>query len=133
MKKRLVSVLLGSTLVAGALARAGAPPPPSPPKKTPELVEKGKAAFNVYCVPCHGPTGDGDGPAAITLSPRPRRFKDEPFKLGDRPEEVWRTITVGSPGTAMVGWPSIPDEDRWGLTYYVLSLRPAPKGKVKKK
>lgn len=125
MKKRIGIALTGSIALAGLVAPTARGAGVTPPKKTPALVEKGKAAFGIYCVPCHGATGDGDGPASAALNPRPRRFRSDPFKLGERPEDVWKTITDGSSGTAMVGWASIPEEDRWGLVYYVLSFRPA--------
>ena len=111
--------LAGAVILPGGPALGGAPP-----RKTPELVEKGKATFATLCAPCHGTTGDGDGPASSALVPRPRKFKSEPFKFGESPDEVWKTIMNGSPGTAMVGWTALSDEDRWALTYYVLSFRP---------
>ena len=103
--------------LAGAPAGARAAPPPSP-----ELIAKGKATFATTCVPCHGETGDGAGPAASALDPRPRNF-GEPFKNGDKPDNVMKTLTDGLPGTAMVTFAALAEEDRWALTYYVLELR----------
>ena len=30
-----------------------------------ETVDSGKALFDTYCQTCHGPNGDGNGPAAV--------------------------------------------------------------------
>lgn len=92
------------------------------PPASPELIAKGKAVFATTCVPCHGELGDGAGPAAAALEPKPRNF-GEPFKNGDKPENVMGTLTTGLPGTAMVTFAALAEEDRWALTYYVLELR----------
>jgi high-affinity iron transporter len=107
-----------STTALTATARAA-----KAPKETPALLAKGKAAFNANCVPCHGERGDGNGPLGKALTPKPRAFATEPFKQGDSPEQVYKTISEGVPGTPMVGFPALPEEDRWGLAYYVLKLK----------
>ena len=94
-----------------------------PPKSSPALLAQGKKAYGMYCLPCHGAKGVGDGPSAATINPKPRNFIKDPFKFGTKPEEVFKTITNGSPGTAMAPFMAIPEQDRWALAYYVLSLR----------
>ncbi|MBI2374187.1 MAG: cytochrome c [Deltaproteobacteria bacterium] len=97
------------------------------PKSTPELLGRGKAAFTVNCVPCHGEKGDGNGPAGQALNPKPRNFGTDPFKSGDKPEQIMKAISEGLPGTAMVAFAHIPEEERWGLVYHVLELQKAGK------
>lgn len=41
---------------------------------------EGHSLFIAHCAPCHGPTGRGDGPAAIALSVSPRDFWQERFR-----------------------------------------------------
>ncbi len=61
-----------------------APPAPAKTPDTPsdqnEAVEAdakvGKADYQVYCASCHGETGEGDGPVAQALSPKPARHSD---------------------------------------------------------
>lgn len=36
----------------------------NPVPKTSESLDRGKEVFGIYCYPCHGPTGQGDGPVA---------------------------------------------------------------------
>ena len=37
---------------------------------------KGQEVFTTFCVVCHGETGQGDGPTAASLDPKPRNFTD---------------------------------------------------------
>jgi cytochrome c oxidase cbb3-type subunit 2 len=45
------------------------------------------------------------------------------FKSGPTVEDIYRTMTTGLSGTPMPSYrDAFPDEDRWALAYYVLSL-----------
>lgn len=94
-----------------------------PMKSTPELLAKGKTSFTTNCAVCHGEKGDGNGPAGAAMSPKPRNFAKDKFKKGDKPEQVFQSITKGLEGTAMAPFGHLPEDERWGLTYYVLSLK----------
>lgn len=125
MKKIVLTVM--ATLLLASTAFAG----PKAPKKTDALLKKGKAAFTTNCVACHGDKGLGDGPAAVALNPKPRSFVNDKFKQGDKPAQVFETISKGIAGTPMIGYGHLSEEDRWGLVYHVLSFRKADK-KTKK-
>ena len=43
--------------------------------------DAGVAAYNMYCVTCHGATGKGDGLAAASLTPKPADFSAGAFKF----------------------------------------------------
>lgn len=103
------------------------------PKATPELLAKGKAAFEANCVTCHGATGHGDGPAGLYMDPRPRDFGKDRFKQGATPEEVFVSITHGVKDTAMVGFAHLSEEERWALSHHVLTMVPAQLKKGGKK
>ncbi len=122
----LVSLAAAVAVLLAPAARAG-----EPPKKTPELLEKGKASFAKNCAACHGAKGEGDGAVAAALNPRPRNFATDPFQYGSSAAQVFATLGKGSPGTAMIGFTHLPEEDRWGLAYYVLELKSAGKGAKK--
>jgi len=99
-----------------------------PPAKIDQaLLDKGKAAFAVNCMACHGEKGAGDGPGAAALNPKPRNFTTDPFKQGDTPDAVFKTIGGGVPGTAMVAFAHLGEDDRWALAHWVLELRKAGK------
>jgi len=60
---------------------------------------------------CHGELGDGAGPAADFLRPRPRDFRQGLFKIrttqsGQLPsdQDLDTVLTNGMPGTGMPGW-----------------------------
>jgi mono/diheme cytochrome c family protein len=93
--------------------------------------EHGGALFQTHCVACHGTLADGKGPAASALVPAPRNFLDPEAKWsrGRQPLDVYRTISQGSSGTAMVGFSAaLPVQDRWALAHYLAGL-PGVKGR----
>jgi len=109
-----LSLLAGAALLGAPLARAAAP------EKTPALVEKGKASFSRNCVACHGPRGEGDGPAAKALKPRPRNLVAEPA-AGGAPA-IFQVLSSGVKGTGMIAYKHLPEEERWALAYFVEGL-----------
>jgi len=114
------ALLAGVSLALGAQARAA-----DAPKKTPELVEKGKSLFAKSCVSCHGPKGEGDGLAAKALNPKPRNLVTDPVKGGA--PAIFEVLANGKKGTAMISYKHLPEEDRWALSYYVDGLKGAKK------
>jgi mono/diheme cytochrome c family protein len=93
------------------------------PAKTEELLERGKATYDIYCVACHGEAGAGDGSAAARLDPRPRDFRTGKFKRGSRVDQIFDTLGKGLPGSAMVKFTNLTEADRWALAFYVLDLK----------
>ncbi len=61
---------------------------------------KGKKHYEAICSACHGPQGDGNGPAGSSLSPKPRDFTDAAV-MGELSDEY--LIKVISEGGAAVG------------------------------
>lgn len=116
----LTSSLIGLSLSSVVLAGAA-------PKATPELLAKGKIAYETNCLMCHGDKGDGNGVAGAAMNPKPRNFLKDKFKLGDKPEGVFKSISEGLPGTAMAAFAHLSEEDRWAITHYVLSFRKGKK------
>lgn len=105
-----------------------------PPRvdQTEEAVQAGKEIYETYCYYCHGKEGDGNGPIAKYLWPRPRDFTAGAFKLrttlsGELPtdEDLFRTVTLGMAGTAMPEWGSLlSEEERWQVIYYIKTFDP---------
>ncbi len=56
----------------------------------------GRDIYNGSCWVCHGPEGNGKGPAARNVDPPPRDFTSPEFHIDGREEEVYRTISVGA-------------------------------------
>lgn len=90
---------------------------------TPELIARGKTLYETNCISCHGEKGDGKGPAAVALTPKPRNFLEEEFKYGDDVQSIFKTLEKGSPGTAMPSFAQLSSDDRKALAAYVGSFR----------
>ncbi len=101
-----------------------------------EWIQHGKEVYLRRCVGCHGQKGDGNGPAATFLNPRPRDFRDGVFKFRVTPSgalptegDLYRTITRGVRGTAMPPWHEIPEKERLAVILFIKSFSPAWKDK----
>ena len=117
MRTLMIGYKVGFILLVSGSIFAG------PPKATPELLEKGKAAYSTNCLTCHGEKGDGNGPAGAMMNPKPRDFAVGKFKKGNKPDQVFKTITNGLAGTSMAGFGHLSEEERWALAHYVLSFK----------
>ncbi|MGA3244348.1 MAG: cytochrome c [Bacteroidota bacterium] len=90
---------------------------------TVELVNKGKEVFGTLCASCHGDNGEGDGPTAVTLNPKPRNFHQlTGWKNGSKVSQIYKTLQDGIPGSAMASFSYLPPHDRFALIHFVRSL-----------
>lgn len=94
-----------------------------------ELIERGRLAYMTYCVGCHGVEGDGNGPAAPFLDPRPRDFTSGVYKFRTTPSgalptdaDLHRVITQGVLGTSMPSWQLLPENQRVALIAFLKTL-----------
>jgi mono/diheme cytochrome c family protein len=130
MKRLLWVVLLSSFFIFSSLGQSLGQS--APPKKTPELLAQGKKLYEQNCMPCHGPKGDGKGPAGALLKPPPRDFNRPlsqwTYSKGDL-KKVFDVISKGIPNTAMVKWDQLSEQDRWALVYFVEGFATSPKKK----
>jgi len=91
----------------------------------------GKPLYLRECSGCHGERGNGAGPAADFVDPRPRDFTKGPFKFrttesGKPPAtaDILRTIEHGIPGTAMPSFAFLTDDERTKIAAYILKRPP---------
>ncbi|MGH2650708.1 MAG: cbb3-type cytochrome c oxidase subunit II [Actinomycetota bacterium] len=99
--------------------------------QTLKLVERGREVYMQRCVGCHGETGDGNGPAATFLQPRPRDFTTPAFKFRTTPSgslptdgDLFRTITRGVRWTAMPTWHELHEKDRLAVLPFIKTFAP---------
>lgn len=86
-----------------------------------EAAVEGVQVFRNYCVSCHGETGKGDGVAGQSLEPMPKDLSQVSAVAGD--DFLFWRISNGSPGTAMIGWNGILDEEQiWQVVAYIRTL-----------
>jgi mono/diheme cytochrome c family protein len=84
-----------------------------------ESLALGKASYEKSCLPCHGSTGDGKGPAAATLAPPPSNFK----RIQPDFDYIQRVLRDGIPGTSMPVWKDqLWESDRAAVAGYIRSL-----------
>ena len=101
-----------------------------PPIPTKPMIAHGSEIWQqAKCWECHGRQGKGDGEKAPGLKDdwgfpiRPANLARGQFKSGPTVSDLYRTITTGLSGTPMASFKAaFPDEDRWALAYYILSL-----------
>lgn len=109
--------------------QAGIVPPPPPPPNA-ELLARGKEVYaQMQCASCHGESGRGDGPSALTLvddwgNPiRPNDFTRGIYKGGSRDEDIYLRFRTGMTGTPMPSYEGLlKDEDIYAVVRYVKSL-----------
>lgn len=122
MSNAMTRLGCGLLLLAAACGKnepAAAPAAPEPAKEAAPLAQAPAAAaptesaqdvYNSRCVPCHGASGTGDGPAAAALNPKPRNYTDATWQASVTDEQLKKTILYGG---AAVGksavMPSQPD------------------------
>jgi cytochrome c oxidase cbb3-type subunit 2 len=98
---------------------------------TAQQVARGKLVYERRCTGCHGAKGDGNGPAATFLDPRPRNFTLGSFKFRTTPSgslptdgDLYRTLTRGVRWTAMPTWHELPEKDRIAVIAYIKTFSP---------
>src|SRR5581483_1632139 len=94
---------------------------PVAPTRAPD-VRAAAGLYNVRCAACHGPDGRGDGPHAPGLEPPPANFHDRERFTRKSVYALYSTITLGVDGTAMTGFPTLSEGERWGLAFHVAGL-----------
>ena len=92
------------------------------PQHTPDLTQ-GAVLYQQQCATCHGPTGKGDGPMGLRLSPPPVNFTAQARADERSALSLYEVITQGVQGTPMGSYgKTLPAESRWDLAYYVGTL-----------
>jgi mono/diheme cytochrome c family protein len=82
----------------------------------------GAIVFRSNCVPCHGESGHGDGPAAQALVPQPANLAELQTRIGD--DYLFWRIRTGKEGTAMVAWKDVLTVDQiWQLVSFIRTLK----------
>ncbi len=108
---------------------------PATPDSLAASSEAGSARglYETQCASCHGLTGDGAGPAAYLVYPRPRDFRTGIYRFRSTPSgalptdgDVARTIRRGLPGTGMPAFSGLLTEEQiLSLVDVVKSFSPA--------
>jgi hypothetical protein len=57
--------------------------------------------FGDRCAVCHGPNGDGKGPGAANLNPKPVDFRDRKWQRSVTNEKIAKAIVYGGPAVGL--------------------------------
>ena len=103
-----------------------------------DLLKRGQERFGIYCLPCHGAIGEGDGPVhnrammLLNLAPsvsngttwvQPKNLREEAI-ASQSVGQLFFTISNGK--NNMAGYAAqIPVADRWAIVAYVQALQVA--------
>lgn len=91
------------------------------PPMTLALLQRGRERFEIYCKPCHGVAGDGNGAVPARGFPRPPDFHQPPL-LGAPSQLIVDTITNGY-GVMFSYADRVPPADRWAIAAYIRALQ----------
>lgn len=94
-----------------------------------QMLRDGRHLYAQHCQHCHGVSGDGQGPTAPYLNPKPRDYRNGKFKFtsttydfGPNRGDLDRIILEGIPGTYMPSFKLLKPAELNAIREYVLWL-----------
>ncbi|MCG2577157.1 c-type cytochrome [Dechloromonas sp. XY25] len=68
---------------------------------------RGEKFYMANCATCHGAKGDGKGPRAYFINPKPRNFIDKNFRLAFNRPAIYTAVHDGRLGAEMPAWSKV--------------------------
>jgi mono/diheme cytochrome c family protein len=91
-----------------------------------QLLERGELKYTIYCAPCHGALGDGNGiTKQYGMGATPTYHDDRLRKIPEG--DLYHTITAGK-GNMLSYADKLEPADRWAVVAYVRALQRAQTG-----
>jgi len=91
------------------------------PPLSAELFDRGRQRFDIFCSPCHGANGDGNGVIVQRGMPGPTSYHADRLRMADD-QHFFDVITNGY--GAMYSYASrVPPRDRWAIVAYIRALQ----------
>lgn len=92
----------------------------NPLAKSESVYARGQLKYNTYCLPCHGPAGEGDG-TVVPKFPRPPSLQSEKI-IGYQDGSLYYVISKGQ--NLMPSYAAqVTAEDRWAIVHYIRALQ----------
>lgn len=88
---------------------------------TVELMARGQERYNVFCSPCHGRTGQGNGMVVQRGFRAPPSFHDE--RLRNAPVGYYFDVETNGFGAMPDYSAQVPVADRWAIAAYIRALQ----------
>lgn len=93
----------------------------NPPPVDLALLQRGKERFGIFCTPCHGYAGDGDGAIVRRGFPHPPSYYS-PALMQASGQFIFDVITHGY-GVMYPYGTRVPPHDRWAIVAYIRALQ----------
>ena len=103
----------------GTVARDDVPVPP--PLVTLALLHRGEQRFNIFCAPCHGRLGDGNGMIVQRGFPAPPSYHTD--RLRQAPIQHFYDVITNGYGAMYSYAQRGPSADRWAIIAYIRALQ----------
>jgi cytochrome c553 len=88
---------------------------------TAEVMQRGQQRFNIYCSPCHGETGDGNGMIVQRGLKHPPSYHTE--RLRKAPIGYFFDVMTNGFGVMLDYSQQVKPEDRWAIAAYIKALQ----------
>ena len=88
---------------------------------TAQVMARGQERFNVFCAPCHGKTGSGNGMVVQRGFRAPPSFREE--RLRNAPAGYFFDVMTNGFGAMQDYSAQVPPEDRWAIAAYIRALQ----------
>jgi mono/diheme cytochrome c family protein len=88
---------------------------------TPAVMARGQERFNVFCSPCHGRTGEGNGMIVQRGFRRPPSYHEQ--RLRDAPAGYFFDVMTNGFGAMQDYATQVPVADRWAIAAYIRALQ----------
>lgn len=95
---------------------------------TDRVMKRGQERFNVFCAPCHGRTGDGDGMVVQRGYRRPPTYHQD--RLREAPVGHFFDVMTNGFGAMPDHAGQIKAEDRWAIAAYIRALQLSANARV---
>ena len=88
---------------------------------TAEVMARGQERFNVFCSPCHGPTGSGNGMVVQRGFRAPPSYHED--RLRNAPVGYFFDVMTNGFGAMQDYASQVPVADRWAIAAYIRALQ----------
>lgn len=95
--------------------------PTTPPEITSTVLARGREEYGIFCSPCHGLAGDGDGRVVQRGFPTPPSYHSDRLRQAPA-QSFFDTITNGY-GVMYSFASRVSPEDRWAIVAYIRALQ----------
>ncbi len=92
------------------------------------LIERGRERYGIYCAPCHGLAGDGDGVIVAHGFPAPPSYHID--RLLAAPAQHFYDVISDGYGVMFAYRDRLEPHDRWAIAAYVRALQLSRRARI---